>query len=306
MRGYITDPGAERGLGLASDLPEPDPAADELILEVRAFAINRGELHLLQSRTDGWQPGQDIAGVVARAAADGSGPPAGTRVVAIADGGGWSERVALPTRHVAPLPDEVSFEAAASLPIAGLTALRALRIGGGVLGRSVLVTGATGGVGQFAVQLARAAGARVVAQVSSVQRQEHALALGAHETVVGLDDERLGPFHLVLDGVGGMVLKEAVHRMAPGATAVTYGTLGGPAELSLADFGQAQNGKVMGFFHMHPEAEKGRDLAILAELVAAGQLDPLLGSVSDWEQLPDVLDALRDRRIRGKAVLTVG
>ena len=182
-------------------------------------------------------------------------------MVAIADGGGWAERVVVPTEYVAALPDSVSFEAAAALPIAGLTALRALRVDGPILGRRVLVTGATGGVGQFALQLAHAGGAHVTAQVSSAQRADDARRLGADAVVIELDDERLGPFDLVLDGVGGPVLKTAVHRMAPGATAATYGTLGGPAELSLADFGQAQNAKVMGLFHMHPQHEKGRDLA---------------------------------------------
>src|SRR5690349_13517038 len=80
-------------------------------------------------------PGQDVAGVVARAAADGSGPPEGTRVVGIADGGGWSKRVLVPAHRVAPLPDATSFEDAAALPVAGLTALRALREAGPLLGR---------------------------------------------------------------------------------------------------------------------------------------------------------------------------
>ena len=163
MRGFITDPEAPGGLRLDDELPEPEPSADEIVVDVRAFAVNRGELRLIPARPDGWRPGQDVAGHVRRAM---DGPAAGARVVAIAQGGGWSERVAVPAAHCAPLPDDVSFEQAASLPIAGLTALRALRQGGFLLGREVLVTGATGGVGQFAVQLARAAGARVTAQVS--------------------------------------------------------------------------------------------------------------------------------------------
>lgn len=77
MRGYITDPAAPGGLRLADDLPEPEPAPHELLLEVRAFGVNRGELFLLRQRRDGWRPGQDVAGVVVRAAADGSGPAVG-------------------------------------------------------------------------------------------------------------------------------------------------------------------------------------------------------------------------------------
>ena len=161
-------------------------------------------------------------------------------------------------------------------------------------------------MGQFAVQLAVAAGARVTAQVSSLERGEEARWLGAHEIVVSLDDETLGPFDLVLDGVGGPILRDAVHRLAPGATAVTYGVLAGPAELGVPDFRSSPNAKVMGFIHSYPEETKGEDLATLVRFVGNGQLNPLLGMVRDWEQTREVLDALRDRQVRGKAVLTRG
>jgi len=167
------------------------------------------------------------------------------------------------------------------------------------------VTGATGGVGQFAVQLGIAAGAHVTAQVSSPEREEEAQMLGAHEIVVSLDDETLDPFDLVLDGVGGPILRDAVHQLAPGATAVTYGVLAGPAELGLPDFSSSPNAKV-GFIHSYPEETKGVDLATLVRFVGNGQLTPLLGMVRDWEQTREVLDALRDRQVRGKAVLTRG
>src|SRR5919202_917366 len=304
MRGFITDPNSPGGLRLAGDLPEPEPAVNEVLMEVRAYGINRGELFLLQQRANGWRPGQDVSGVVVRAPADGSGPPEGTRIVGIVDWEGWAERVAVPARWTAVLPDEVSFEQSASLPIAGLTALRALRVNGPLLGRRVLVTGATGGVGQFAVQLAVAAGAHVTAQVSSPEREEETRSLGAHEIVVSLDDETLGPFDLVLDGVGGPILRDAVHRLAPSATAVTYGVLAGPAELGLPDFRSSPNAKVMGLIHSYPEQTKGEDLATLVRFVGEGRLTPLLGMVRDWEQTREVLDALWNRQVRGKAVLT--
>jgi NADPH:quinone reductase-like Zn-dependent oxidoreductase len=304
MRGYVTDPSAPGGVRLADDLEEPEPAADELLLDVRAFSVNRGELFLIKQRADGWRPGQDVAGVVVRAAADGSGPPEGSRAVGVVNWHGWAERVAVPSRWAAALPEDVSFEDAAALPIAGLTALRALRADGAVLGRRVLVTGSTGGVGQFAVQLAAAAGAQVTAQVSAPDREADARALGADEVVVSLEDDKLGPFHLVLDGVGGSVLRDAVHRLAPGATAVTYGTVGGPAQIGLPDFRGASGAKVMGLFHAYPESEKGADLATLVAFVSDGRMRPHLGIVRDWQELPEILAALAERRVRGKAVLT--
>src|SRR6266849_11210421 len=152
------------------DVAEPVPAPDEAIVEVHAFSLNRGELPLLAGRPEGWRPGQDIAGVVVKAAADGSGPKEGTRVVALVDSAGWAQRAAAPTVRMAALLDNVSFASAATLPVSGLTALRTLRYGGLLLGQRVLITGASGGVGRFAVQLAALAGAEVTGVVGRPER----------------------------------------------------------------------------------------------------------------------------------------
>lgn len=308
MRGFVNDRSAPGGVRLADDLPEPEPAPDELVAEVRAYGVNRGELISLERNRDGWRPGQDLGAVVLTPAADGSGPPAGTRIAAAVYSRGWSERVAVKTERAVPLPDAVSFEQAASLHVAGLTALRALRVGGPVVGRRVLVTGATGGVGQFAVQLAVLGGAEVTALVSGPEREPEARGLGASRVVSSLEDDSLGLFDLVLEGVGGPVLTQAVHRLAPGGTVAAYGVVAGPSELSLFDFRSAPGplGKVVGFFYHYPEETLGEDLATLVGFVADGRLDPLLGSVSGWERTPEVLDELRERRVRGKAILTLG
>ena len=145
------------------EVAEPELRPNEALVAVRAFSLNRGELRLFQVRPQGWRPGQDIAGIVLEAAADGSGPPAGTRVVALCDEAGWAERAAVPSDRMAPLADNVSVAAAAALPVAGLTALRTLRHGAPLLGKRVLITGAAGGVGNLAVQLALRSGARVTA-----------------------------------------------------------------------------------------------------------------------------------------------
>src|SRR5439155_23859 len=107
------------------EVPEPIPAPNEALVEMRAFSLNRGELRLMQTRPEGWRPGQDISAVVLEQAADGSGPAAGTRVVALTDNAGWAQRAAVPAHRMAALPDNVRFEEAAALPVAGLTALRA-------------------------------------------------------------------------------------------------------------------------------------------------------------------------------------
>ena len=192
------------------------------LVEVEAMAINRGELHLLATRPEGWRPGQDIAGVVIEPAADGTGPERGQRVVALVDQGGWCERVAVPTNRIGALPDGVSFSAAATLPVAGLTALRALRLGGSLLGKHVLVTGAAGGVGHFAIQLARRSGARVTAVVGRPERGDGLRDLGASHVVVETDDLG-GPFNLVMESAGGSLLTTALNSLAEDAVVVMYG-----------------------------------------------------------------------------------
>ncbi len=305
MLGYVTDPAADGGLA-QRDLPEPQPGPHDVIVEVAAYAVNRGELSLLAQRSSGWTPGQDVAGVVVTAAADGSGPAAGTRVVGAADQGGWSERVAVPSHRVAALPGAVTFPQAASLPVAGLTALRTLRTGGPLLGRRVLVTGASGGVGSFAVQLARSAGAQVTAQVSGPSRVEQVRTLGAAEviTAIGADS---GPFDLVVDGVGGSVLSDAVRRLAVGGTVTAYGVASGErSEIAFYDFRESTPGSKLQAFFIYRTGEEtfGQDLATLAGLVADGRLDPQLGVVRDWSQTLEAVAALRNRQVTGKVVLT--
>src|SRR5437660_8919883 len=96
------------------EVPEPRPAANEALVEVRAFSLNRGELRLMQTRPEGWRPGQDISGVVLKPAANGGGPNAGARVVALTDNAGWAQRAAVPAHRMAVLSDNVRFEEAAA------------------------------------------------------------------------------------------------------------------------------------------------------------------------------------------------
>ncbi|RUW18437.1 oxidoreductase, partial [Mesorhizobium sp. M1E.F.Ca.ET.041.01.1.1] len=123
MLALITSPDSATGLKLAK-VEDPRPLANEALVSAQATSLNRGELRLLAIRPNGFIPGQDVVGIVEQAAADGSGPAVGTRVAALVDQAGWAERVAVPTDRLAVLPDEVSFASAATLPVAGTTALR--------------------------------------------------------------------------------------------------------------------------------------------------------------------------------------
>jgi NADPH:quinone reductase len=116
MRAYVGTPG---GPELRS-VPDPQPAPNEVVVQVEAFSLNRGELGLFAGRPEGWRPGQDIAGRVLAPAGDGSGPAAGRRVVAMVDFDGWAQRVAVPVDRLAPLPDAVEAERAAGFGSPGL------------------------------------------------------------------------------------------------------------------------------------------------------------------------------------------
>src|SRR5437773_6595704 len=174
IRAVVVDPAAPGKLAIRPvELRDPD--RDEVAIRVTAISLNRGETRrALQVAEPGWRPGWDFAGIVERAAADGSGPAVGARVVGLLPSGAWAERVNCRSHAVATLPDGCSDAQAATLPVAGLTALHALRQGGLLLGRKVLVDGASGGVGHLACQLALAAGALVWGHV---RRDEHPAAV---------------------------------------------------------------------------------------------------------------------------------
>jgi len=302
---FVPAPDAPARLALG-EAPEPSPAPDEALVAVEAYSINRGEIFLLDAPRDGWRPGQDVAGRIERAADDGSGPPAGTRVVAHPPSGGWASQVAVPTDAQAALPDDVPATTASTLGVAGLTALRLLRSAGSVAGRRVLLTGASGGVGHFVVELAAAQGALVTAVSSSPERGERLLALGAAEVIADVEAAE-GTFELVLESVGGASLTAALSRLAPRGKLIWLGQASREAgTLHFSVAGAAPFATIELFIYWRTGASDADDLATLVRLVAAGHLHPEIGLVADWHETPEALIALRERRVRGKAVLTVG
>jgi NADPH2:quinone reductase len=303
MIGHITDPSAEGGFA-RRELSEPDLGSHDTLVEVRAYSVNRGELGLLEQRSEGWRPGQDVAGVVIAEAPDGTGPTLGTRVTGHAEGGSWSERVNVPSNRLGVIPDNVSFADAAGLPAAGLTALRALRTGGSLLGRKVLVTGASGGVGHFAVQLAKLGGAEVTASVSGPHRFE---SLAGYDVELVTTLEGSGPFDVVLDGVGGQVLMDAIHHLAPGGVIVAYGVASGEtSNFAFRDFPWGEVNWLTGFYlWATPETTFSQDLAYLAGLIGKNQLDVRSSVRRDWSETVKAVEMLRARQATGKVILTI-
>jgi NADPH:quinone reductase-like Zn-dependent oxidoreductase len=287
------------GVRLA-EVPEPVAGPSQALVEVRHVSLNHGDLN------DAWSGrvpaggilGSDAAGVVIRSAADGRGPAQGARVVALTPGA-FAERVAVEVGALAEVPVRVDLAEAAALPVAGVAALQSLRACGPVQGRRVLVTGASGGVGRFAVQLAAIGGAWVIASVGSVGRGRDLAKLGADEVMVGLDGiDR--PVDLVLDNIGGPQMVAAWNLLAPGGSLQSigwtsgqpavfppYSTIGPPRSLRSFLIGR----------------EVGADLATLVQLLADGGLTVEIGWRGPWEQVAQAAEALVGRRVHGKAVL---
>nr|WSX76249.1 zinc-binding dehydrogenase [Streptomyces sp. NBC_00899] len=285
---------------------EPRPGPGQALVKVEAFSVNRGEVFRLHGALPGvgLRPGKDIAGLVVQAAADGSGPRAGQRVVAHPPGGGWAEYAAVDTDRLAVLPDTVSSVAAAALPLAGLTALRLLRTAGGPAGRSLLITGASGGVGHYVTELAVAAGADVTAVSATPERGRRLAEFGA--TVVHDVAAAGGPFHTVMESVGGPATARALALLRPHGELIWFGQASRqPATLDFFGFFDGPSSATIRHFHYEDFPESyGADLATLVRLVAAGRLHPEIGRLSDWSSTAEVLSDLHDRRIAGNAVLT--
>ncbi|MEM8716244.1 MAG: zinc-binding dehydrogenase, partial [Cyanobacteria bacterium P01_G01_bin.4] len=281
---------------------------------VTHYSLNRGEFSLAKNAPTGNSIGWDYVGTIAQPASDGSGLPEGTRVV------GWrpemdafAEYAIGDPNYFAPIPDGVSNTQAATLPVAGLTALAAIDKGTRLLGNSVMVTGITGGVGYFALQLASLTGARVVAQVRKLEQENFARSMGADAVVVTADGSGLeteGPYQLVVDGVGGPLFGKLLENTTKGGTLVSYGASGG-YDIRFSSypalFGNGGQRSVYGLtLYTETELQSSSDaLARLLQLVEEQDVEVPTIVEANWLETPQYAQDLLDRKFKGKAVMEV-
>lgn len=301
VRALVVDPSAPAAVRLA-EIPDPVPGAGQVLVDVSHASLNYGDLNDARSSRvpAGGVLGSDAAGVVVQAAADGTGPAVGTHVVALTSGA-FAERVAIDVGALAEIPKGLGLAQAVALPVAGVAALRSLRAAGLGPGKRVLITGASGGVGRFAVQLAARAGAHVIASVGSAPRGEGLAEAGAGDVLIGLEGLQR-PVDVVIDSVGGPQLVAAWNLLAPGGSVQSVGwTSGEPAVFPpYATVGPA---KSLTSFVI--EGDVGADLAVLAELAAEGAITVEIGWQGSWDRFHEAAEALRRRQIPGKAILEV-
>lgn len=263
MKALVVDPAREPHPFVLADWPEPEVRPGWALVDVRATGLNRNDLLLVRER-DSWDGphvlGADVAGVVTQVGggvdptlvgrevvvlpslewgADEEAPSAAFGLLGYPTQGGQAERVVVPAENLRPKPSSLTWEEAAALPLAGLTAWRAVttkaRAGSGT---RLLVTGASGGVSTFAIQIASALGAEVHVTTSTEEKLERALALGAAAGVVRRDGWAAaldGPYDAIVDSAGADV-PTLMSTLRRGGRLVMLGrTASGMAEVEVTD-----------------------------------------------------------------------
>jgi NADPH:quinone reductase len=308
MRALVADPDGSPPLALA-DVPEPTAGPGQLLLRMEAASVNRGEIRTAPNQPPGTVIGWDVAGTV-EAVGDGVTTfTPGERVVAVSPGGGsFAEKVALPAEWAAPLTASADAVRASTLPVAGITAVGILRLARARAGDRVLVTGAAGGVGLLAVQLAAAQGSTVTGQVSSGARAAAVRAAGADEVLIhpGDGSDVPGEYDVILDGIGGHMFSPLLRATAQGGRFVLYGNSAGGTSTFRPEELYPKAMTVLGFrvFQSVPPAQATRDLANLADQVTSGKLEVSVQATAPIADAIPLVRDLMDRKVTGKVVIT--
>ncbi|MFI5977501.1 zinc-binding alcohol dehydrogenase family protein [Streptomyces sp. NPDC051452] len=214
------------------DVPDPEPARGHQVLDVRLAGVNYADVHVrgntyLAPVELPYIPGNEVVGTTED----------GKRVVALTQGGGYAQKVAVHRRLQWEIPDEVSDEQAVPLALQGNSAYHLLfTVAQITKGQTVVIPAAAGGVGSLAVQLAHQAGARVIALAGTDEKRRLALELGAAAAVDSSDEDGLterildaagGPVHAALEMTGGKTLRQTLDAVGPRGTLAVYGFAGG-------------------------------------------------------------------------------
>ncbi len=300
----------------------PQVPADRVLLRVAAASVNQLDSHLLTGTPYLMRPqfglrrpkrpemGADVAGTIVRVGAEVEGIAVGDRVVA-ETAGAFAEYALANPAAVSVLPDDVSFEDAAATPVAGLTALQGLRDHGGLEpGQSVLILGASGSVGTFAVQLATIMGGEVTA-VCSTRNVETASKNGATRVIdyTKTDVTTFGErFDLVVDVAGKASLADQRSLVKPGGTIVA---ISGPKRRWLGPLPRIARAKLGGLFRKGSYAvfvarANTADLAYLMDLIESGELKPTIERVVLLDDIVEALAYQGEGHAMGKTVVRVG
>lgn len=308
--------GSSAALALA-EIDRPVPARDEVLVRVRAASIHAGDYFMLMGSpyvarfTAGWPkpkgyvPGYDVAGVVEQVGEAVTRFRPGDAVFGECGGGGCAEFACAHEDRFAPKPDGLSFEQAAAVPVSALAALQGLRDAGKLTaGQKVLINGASGGVGTYAVQIAKSMGAEVTG-VCSTANVDLVRSLGADHVIdyTQQDFTEGGPvYDLILDNIGNHPLGKARRALAPGGLLLPntgHAGIGYILKAALVSLFVRTQGRP---YLSTPNAD---DLLVLHDLIVAGKLRPVIDRTFPLERTPEAFDYLGTVHARGKIVITV-
>ena len=301
------------------EIEKPTPAEDGVLVRVRATSINAHDWHMLRGKpylarlSEGFRApkerklGLDVAGIVEEGGADVTHVKPGDSVFG-SRYGAFAEYVS--SKNMVPMPAGLSFEQAAAVPTAGMTALQGLRDHGALqAGQRVLIIGAGGGVGSFAVQIAKALGAEVTA-VTGTKSVETVRSIGADHVIdYARDDFARGTqrYDLVLD-IGGTRRLSAMRRvLSPTGRVVMVAPqpgqwIGPVARIAGAVISNRLGRRPARAFLAQVNRD---DLLALKELIEAGKVTPLIDRTYPFEQIPDAIRYVESGAVRGKVVITV-
>jgi NADPH:quinone reductase-like Zn-dependent oxidoreductase len=306
------------------EIDKPVPEDNQVLVRVRAAGVDPGVWHLMTGlpylvRVMGYGlrtpkvriRGQDVAGRVEAVGTNVTGFRPGEEVFGVGDGS-FAEYVCARADKLAPKPANLTFEQAAAVPISALTALQALRDRGKVqAGQTVLIIGAAGGVGSFAVQLAKAFGAEVTG-VCSTTKVDLVRSIGADEVIdYTREDFADGARHwdLIVDTAGRRSLSQLRRALTPRGTLVIVGGEGGGRWLGGFDR-LILRAPILSLFarqRLRPLVSKERreDLVVLKELIEAGKVTPVIDRTYPLGEVPEAIRYLEAGHARGKIVITV-
>jgi NADPH2:quinone reductase len=305
MRALAADPSASPALSLA-DVPDPTPGPGELLVDMEAASVNRGEIRTAGKQPPGTVIGWDVAGTVAALGEGVTTFDVGERVVA-PSGGAFAEKVVVPAEWTAPLPSACDYVTAATLPVAGVTAVGILRLARVHAGDRVLVTGAAGGVGHFAVQVALQTKATVSGQARSSERAAALRELGAEALIHPGDGSPVdGEFDVVVDGIGGPMVGPLLDATAAGGRVVVYGNSADAESTFRVERFYSKGVTIFGFrvFTSVPPDQGVKDMANLADQAASGALDVEVQATAPLADALGLIRDLYDRKVTGKVVIT--
>jgi NADPH:quinone reductase-like Zn-dependent oxidoreductase len=308
-------------LQLTHDAPTPRIADNEVLVRVAAAGLDRGTWHLMTGRPYAMRlalglrgprnrvPGLDVAGTVVAVGPATSGFSVGDEVFGIGRGS-FAEYTAARADKLVHKPASLTFEQSAVVPVSALTALRAVVDVGRVrAGQRVLVIGASGGVGSYAVQIAKAMGAEVTG-VCSTAKLDLVSGLGADHVIdYTREDWSTGDrrYDLIIDIAGNPSLSRLRRTLTPRGTAVLTGGEGG--EPLTGGLDRNLRAAVLSWFVGQRltgmlSRERASDLARVAELIEAGQVRPSVDRVYPLEQAPEAMRRLESGEVRGKVAIT--